>query len=217
MSRSDRARAQGRGPSAQTPKRALYLFMEGEVTEREYLEGVYDPGKVQLHFKFMGGAPKTVVERALGSLRPTARSGSKKEAKRKGQAPSSSKAAPPSQTWCVFDRDDHAHVPQALQEARAGGLRVAYSNPCFELWLLLHFQPNPGAHHRHHLQRELARLMPGYDPDDHKHLDFSRLAGGVEDAIKRAEQMLTQAQALQGFDHEHNPQTSVHELVRELR
>jgi GT2 family glycosyltransferase len=46
--------------------------------------------------------------------------------------------------WVLLDTDHHfrdRNLPgtlQALQEARQAGLEVAVSNPCFELWLLLH-------------------------------------------------------------------------------
>lgn len=44
------------------------------------------------------------------------------------------------QIWCVFDQDEHPQVPEALVLARDHGVRVAFSNPCIELWFALHFQ-----------------------------------------------------------------------------
>ncbi len=41
--------------------------------------------------------------------------------------------------WCVFDRDQHPKLPDAMQLAAARGIMVAFSNPCIELWFLLHF------------------------------------------------------------------------------
>jgi hypothetical protein len=50
-------------------------------------------------------------------------------------------------TAAIFlDRDHHfkgAHTPQTLEALRVGrtaGFEVAISNPCFELWLLLHHE-----------------------------------------------------------------------------
>ncbi|WP_252991162.1 RloB family protein [Streptomyces viridosporus] len=43
-------------------------------------------------------------------------------------------------TWCVLDVDDFAHLDEALRLARAERIDIALSNPCFELWLLLHFR-----------------------------------------------------------------------------
>lgn len=43
--------------------------------------------------------------------------------------------------WCVFDRDDNSNevLLRAKQSATKEGYRLAYSNPSFELWFLLHF------------------------------------------------------------------------------
>jgi hypothetical protein len=48
--------------------------------------------------------------------------------------------------WIFLDRDHHfkgTHTPQTLEALRVGktaGFEVAISNPCFELWLLLHHE-----------------------------------------------------------------------------
>lgn len=43
--------------------------------------------------------------------------------------------------WCVFDRDDNSNevLLRAKQSAQKEGYHLAYSNPSFELWFLLHF------------------------------------------------------------------------------
>ncbi|MDO5287754.1 MAG: RloB family protein, partial [Actinomycetia bacterium] len=43
--------------------------------------------------------------------------------------------------WCVFDVEapkPHGDLRKALEGAKGGRIRLAVSNPCFELWLLLH-------------------------------------------------------------------------------
>lgn len=42
--------------------------------------------------------------------------------------------------WVVFDRDQHPYLHDAFQTAKANKIRVAFSNVCFELWILLHFE-----------------------------------------------------------------------------
>lgn len=58
------------------------------------------------------------------------------------------------EVWCVFDRDiqytnegpidtsdeRQQKFDKAIHEAKKKGIRVAYSNDCFELWFLLHFE-----------------------------------------------------------------------------
>ena len=43
--------------------------------------------------------------------------------------------------WCVFDRDDNtnAMLSKARQTAIKEGYQIAFSNPSFEVWFLLHF------------------------------------------------------------------------------
>lgn len=44
--------------------------------------------------------------------------------------------------WCVFDVEwpaNHPHLIRAVQLAQTHGIHLAISNPCFELWLALHF------------------------------------------------------------------------------
>lgn len=43
--------------------------------------------------------------------------------------------------WCVFDRDENSDevLQRAWQTALRKGYQIAYSNPSFELWYLLHF------------------------------------------------------------------------------
>jgi len=49
------------------------------------------------------------------------------------------------QVWVVFDRESKYHhrldrIREAIRVAREEGILVAISNPCFELWLILHHE-----------------------------------------------------------------------------
>lgn len=120
------------------------------------------------------------------------------------------------QVWCVFDRDD---VPadrfnQALQTAKQHGIRVAYSNPAFELWFLLHYQTCGGALPREEYQKRLSRhLERSYrknDPRMHEILE-SRLP----DALERAARLLADYEPCCPADDD--PSTTVHLLVEQLQ
>lgn len=43
--------------------------------------------------------------------------------------------------WCVFDRDDNTNemLTKAKRQAIKAGYQIAFSNPSFEVWFLLHF------------------------------------------------------------------------------
>jgi len=42
--------------------------------------------------------------------------------------------------WAVFDRDGHPGIPEAFDILRGLPIGVAFSNICFEFWVLLHYQ-----------------------------------------------------------------------------
>ena len=47
------------------------------------------------------------------------------------------------EVWCVFDVEwprNHPNLRQATEKAKARNVNLAISNPCFELWLVLHFE-----------------------------------------------------------------------------
>lgn len=50
------------------------------------------------------------------------------------------------QLWCVFDCDDNknAELLAAVEYAQKHGYQIAYSNPSFEYWFLVHFEKRNG-------------------------------------------------------------------------
>jgi hypothetical protein len=85
-------------------------------------------------------------------------------------------------------------------------VNLAVSNPCFELWLLLHH-----ADCRSHcagyadVVARLRKHVPAYDKTD---LRFADYVAGVYDAVKRARELDPT-----GVDHARNPSTGVWRLV----
>ena len=116
------------------------------------------------------------------------------------------------QAWCCFGVDDSGPL---LAEARAlagrAGLNLAMSNPCFELWLYLHYREPPGAQTTAQMQRVWRSLQPGL-PD--KHLDFDALKGGIDDAVRRA--LRTMQSAMELGEPLRNPSTEVGYLVEAI-
>lgn len=65
--------------------------------------------------------------------------------------------------WCVFDVEwpiNHPNLAEALDLAHGNGIQVAVTNPCFELWLILHFQ-NQRAWIDNDAARRLRRRLDG--------------------------------------------------------
>lgn len=114
------------------------------------------------------------------------------------------------EVWCVFDIDEHPNLNDARQLANARGVELASSNPCFELWLLLHFREQPGAQDRQHVQRMLRTHLPEYE----KKVDFRDVVAGLGDAVQRGRQLYEEA-AVAG-EAGRNPTTEVFRLVESL-
>lgn len=113
--------------------------------------------------------------------------------------------------WCVLDTELDPNLVKRLQrEADRGGVHLALSTPCFEVWLILHHKdcaaPFQSADEA---KKTLARLLPTWTEAGTRFADFD---GGVVDACRRARRLDPT-----GEDHMKNPSTSVWKLVAKLR
>jgi RloB-like protein len=77
------------------------------------------------------------------------------------------------QVWCVFNRDPGTdswtvqNFNSALQKAEALDFQVAYSNECFEIWYILHFEylntglprDDYGQKLRQHLDQDYNKIL----------------------------------------------------------
>ena len=103
-------------------------------------------------------------------------------------------------------------MPEAKNKARDNGISLAISNPCFELWGLLHIQEQTAYIDRHRLQKRLAEVMPGYHHGRNPYFVKASLRGRFEDAEQRAMRLLKRQAA--NHNPEGNPSTGVHPLCR---
>jgi hypothetical protein len=111
--------------------------------------------------------------------------------------------------WCVFDHDEHKRVPAAFDQALANGFKVAFSNPCFELWFLIHFQEQTAYIERAAVCRKVKGRIKGHE----KSLDvYEQLASGQGRAIVRAAAM-RKRNLENGKKETDNPSTGVDRLV----
>jgi len=111
------------------------------------------------------------------------------------------------EVWCVFDVDQF-DIREAVRRAREREVNLAISNPCFELWLLLHFE-RCNSHLRDYeaVVVRLKRHLPDYD----KAVDFRHFEGRVATAVQNAKSL-----DASGTDHDKNPSTSVWRLVETI-
>lgn len=142
----DADRSPHRGPSAQSRRpRLFYVAVEGERTEVDYLRKLRkefdeDLG-VEIHPLYVehGMTPTRTVEHVLAVASDAVDEYDADPPDDPGERRKWESRRP--QLWVLFDRDIESHhdIPAAFRKARAEGVRVGYSNPSFELWLLLHF------------------------------------------------------------------------------
>ena len=113
------------------------------------------------------------------------------------------------EVWCVIDVDEF-DIAEALAAARKKGVNLAISNPCFEYWLLLHFELCAAPLTCFDdVRTRLVRHLPRYDKTT---LSFADFAPGVDDAIERAQSRCDTV----GAEHTRNPSTGVWALVRQV-
>lgn len=129
--------------------------------------------------------------------------------------------------YVVFDRDDHKEYFDALNKARAldGKLKndekqpvrfVAIASvPCFELWLLLHYEDVLAPIDRKDIEIRLQRYMPGYAKSK-KDL-FSVTCAALDAARKRAVHLRTSLGHTAFSNDPRQPFTDVDRLVDTLQ
>jgi len=185
------------------PRPVVLIVCEGQNTEPEYFEGLvahFDNPRVRILPLKSQGVPLTIVQTAQEK---------KEEAEAKALKRDDENIAFES-VWCVFDRDDHPDIPTAYSLAKAKGLHIAFSNPCFELWLLLHFRDEPGMKHRDAVATLLKKKVPTYDKRKKK-IDIVKFIEGYPKAIRRAKRLCATKDDRKPWDR--NPYTDVHILT----
>ena len=183
-----------RGPK-RDPFPRILIVCEGAVTEKEYFCYLHHAERIPIVLEIeAGGDPKKLVERAKSLQREARDSGD-----------------PFDQVWCVFDIDDHKRIADAKQQARDNGIGLIVSNPCFDLWILLHYQDLTQHTHRHKVQSLCRKHIPGYV----KSPPCDKLLQLFPEAEKRAT-ALNKWHASRCTDGD-NPSTNVHNLVAKIR
>lgn len=179
------------------------MVCEGEVTEPQYLRGLERSirnATIQIEIRSDRRDPLHLVQRAERMMREAERAARQERDEFRRY----------DEVWCVCDKDRHERLDEARRMARQNGIHLVVSNPCFELWLLLHFRDPPGQETGATILGMLRRHLPEYE----KHLEFQHVADGVAKAIERAERL--HAQAEEDGEEGRNPSTDVFRLARSI-
>ena len=187
-----------------TPKIELWVVCEGRRTEPDYLNKFcnhHGNGLVKINTISGVGVPFTIVEEAKRVKKDLL-----KKAKR-----SKDSFAMAFEVWGMFDVDQHPRIGDAKYMARDNGIFLCISNPCIELWAILHIEDQNACIHRHNAQRKLSKIMPSYCHSGNPIFDYSSMRDTYELAKGRAVNLNKKRRKEETPDG--NPSTNAYELL----
>lgn len=202
----------GRKPPHRPPYDRVLIVCEGAKTEPNYFDELIKHFrlinvknlKIEIIGDDCGSAPITIVELAL------------KKNKESDDY---------DRIFCVFDKDNHTSYNEAIDKIKRARLKPGHSIqainsiPCFEFWILLHFEYTTAPFSAtgkdsicHSLiKNKLCNHIPEYDKG--KKEMVQRIIPKLDTAIKHAK-MIETYHKTSGTD---NPSTKVHILVEYLQ
>lgn len=179
------------------------VFCEGKVTEPQYLDAlkklpeVRESAAVDIHVRLAQGGPvpMTLVGAAV-------------DAKRRAEQ----EEGEVDEFWCIFDVEwpaNHPDLETAVELATKCGVKLAISNPCFEIWLTLHLTE----HSRWCDNDDARRTRRGLDGHDDKSLNSAIYMPKRADAVRRARALDTRHEGNGTKFPDNNPSSGMHRLV----
>lgn len=189
-------RSRKRNPS-RSPKPKITVVCEGTLTEPRYLKRYFHEERRDLIVEIDGNSvdPSSLV---------------RKEKKMKmNQKRNRDSYSENDQIWVMFDVDGN-NINTAIKMAEDNGIPYVFSNPCFELWALLHFCDQDAPITTKDCQSKLRRVMPDYSSRN-KIFDYDALQQHYAETRERALRLCDRRQeegTLRG-----NPSTNVVDLL----
>jgi hypothetical protein len=209
------ARELRRRAAQRQPAERLLIVCEGAKTERLYLSEIRQDlrlpsANVQVQPSAYGTEPMRIVEYA-------------EQLFTQGDRALGIHARSFDRVVVVFDRDEHLTYHAALERVPARSRRLendenlkvpfeaAVSVPCFELWLLLHFEDVFAPLHRDEAVARLRAHLHDYTKGGGSHWAATRAR--IEAATQRAVALVSAGHAVVDGTQ---PYTNMHELVNRL-
>lgn len=128
-----RGLARGRKKQTRAKRKRHLIVSNGRVTETEYFNFFINEmdARGSVRYRHIDGDPLKVAKQVSRELE------SDKKAGKAGEIEELSSA------WIVVDSDEFRNLAKAEREAKTKGIKLAISNPCFEVWLIDHVSPCP--------------------------------------------------------------------------
>jgi len=186
-----------RKTASRPERRTIVIFCEGEASEPDYLNAIKRLPEIRsnmaisLEIDPTSGVPLTLVQAAVARKK---------------------KDAEVDEYWCVFDVEwpkHHPNLERALQIATANNIGVAVSNPCFELWLILHYQDQT-AFLDNRAAESLSRRL---DQRPGKRIDAAQYLPRRRDAAKRAVELTRRHERGGTRFPDNHPSSTMYELL----
>lgn len=128
-----RGLARGRKKQTRAKRKRHLIVSNGKVTETEYFTFLINEMDVRgsVRYRHIDGDPLKVAKQVSRELELDKKAGKAGEIEELSSA------------WIVVDTDEFRNLSAAEREAKFKGVRLAISNPCFEVWLIDHVSPCP--------------------------------------------------------------------------
>jgi hypothetical protein len=194
--RRTKAKDLRRKTAVRRERRTVVVFCEGVASEPDYINGlkrlpnIRGNTAVDIEVATEQGVPLTLVRLAIDRIRDDE----------------------VDECWCVFDVEwpkHHPNLQQAIALAADHGIRLVVSNPCFELWLLLHFEEQTAFMNTCDAERRSRRL----EGRTGKRIDADSYMPRRREAAGRAAKLADRHERNGTEFPENNPSSSMFEFL----
>jgi hypothetical protein len=194
--RRTRAKDLRRKTARRPERKTIVIFCEGEASEPDYinalkrLPAIRDNTAINVEIDPGQGVPLTLVKMAI------------------------ERAAEDEvdECWCVFDVEwprHHPNLGQAIKLAEEHQIGLAISNPCFELWLILHLDCHTSFIETKPAERRSREL----DGRSGKRIDGDRYMARRHLAAQRAEALVRRHKKNGTPFPDDNPSSTMHAFL----
>lgn len=184
------------------PKRIILISYEGE-TERRYFSNFSDRNCNYRILRVLGNEtdPVNLVKHVI------------EEIKSKGLDLNYDKA------FCIFDTDTNSmkdkQINEALSLASENGIVLITSNPCIELWFLLHYEYTTAFFTNNGILKRLQNYFSKYKKGYNIYPDIEdKISNAINNSKKLEKYQISNHDTLNSV--ETNPYTGIYKIIEEL-
>lgn len=194
----------GRKPLGKNVRKNIYIFTEG-YTEKNYFKMISKKYNSSMNVKV--------------TVKPTGFQGTNllNFAKKSISGLSAQEKKNLESVYIIFDRDDlsHENIEQTISNARKSEIKIGYSNICFELWLVSHFESINSFTDRNKLYQKLETYLDCTQYERIHKADYN-LVCNFEDYISNAILNCNELPDLNQTMINTNPYTNIGKIIQDI-